>query len=66
MGFIILVESNGIEPTTYCGNSGQCDHPFPVEESKKIFQIVEQKVGLEVFDWEQLNQAGNTSFELIK
>lgn len=60
------MERIGIEPATYCGNSGQCDHPFTVEESKKIFQIVEQKVSPEIFDYEQLNQAGNTSFELIK
>jgi len=61
-----FVERIGIEPTTYCGNSGQCDHPFTVEDSKKIFQIVDQKVSHEIFDYVQLNQAGNTSFQLIK
>lgn len=27
-------------------------HPYPVEEIKKIFQIVEQKVSLEIFDYD--------------
>ena len=27
-------------------------HPYPVEEIKKIFQIVEQKISLEIFDYD--------------